>query len=249
MINLPVLVLNQSYEPLNVCRVRRAVVLLYRGKAEMLENGSGFIHAANFDFPVPSVIRLAYMIKRPWLERKLTRLEVFNRDQYICQYCGKETRQLTLDHVIPRRLGGEHTWGNIVSACIACNRHKAGKTPEQAGMRLIRPPSIPRASRFLHVPNHYLQIRSEWQKYLPHQIVHYQRESPGGLTSALEPPHPRLGRCSSSTVTSLSGNSTVTRLFSSTSTVSFRGLLPTTLAIPIGVDTCCPTLGSFSFMV
>ncbi len=110
MINFPVLVLNQSYEPLNVCRVRRAVVLLYRGKAEMLENGTGFIHSATYTFPVPSVIRLAYMIKRPRPERKLTRLEVFNRDQYTCQYCGKETRQLTLDHIIPRYQGGEHVW-------------------------------------------------------------------------------------------------------------------------------------------
>lgn len=171
MINLPVLVLNQNYEPLNICRVRRAVVLLYRGKAEMLENGSGFIHTANFDFPVPSVIRLGYLIKRPWLERKLTRLEVFNRDRYTCQYCGRETRQLTLDHVIPRYRGGQHTWENVVSACIPCNRRKAGRTPEQAGMKLIRRPSPPRGGRFFFVPNHYQQIQSEWQKYLPPGIA------------------------------------------------------------------------------
>jgi len=167
MINLPVLVLNQNYEPLNVCRVRRAVVLLHWGRAEMLENGSGFIHSANRVFPVPSVIRLAYMIKRPRPERKLTRLEVFNRDQYICQYCGKETRQLTLDHVIPRYRGGEHVWENVVSACIPCNRHKAGKAPAQAGMRLSRPPSAPRGNTLFYIPYHYLQTQSEWQKYLP----------------------------------------------------------------------------------
>ena len=171
MINLPVLVLNQNYEPLNICRVRRAVVLLYRGKAEMLENGSGFIHTANFDFPVPSVIRLGYLIKRPWLERKLTRLEVFNRDRYTCQYCGRETRQLTLDHVLPRYRGGQHTWENVVGACIPCNRRKAGRTPEQAGMRLIRRPSPPRGYRLFYIPDHYLQIQSEWQKYLPHGIA------------------------------------------------------------------------------
>jgi len=171
MINLPVLVLNLNYEPLNICRVRRAVVLLYWGRAEMLENGSGFIHSVGYDFPVPSVIRLAYMIKRPWLERKLTRLEVFNRDQYTCQYCGRETRQLTLDHIIPRYRGGQHTWENVVSACIPCNRHKAGRSPEQAGMRLIRRPSRPHGNRFFYIPNHYLQIQSEWQKYLPPDIV------------------------------------------------------------------------------
>ena len=167
MISLPVLVLNQSYEPLNICRVRRAVVLLYQNKAEMLENGSGFIHSANQDFPIPSVIRLASMIKRPRRsERKLTRLEVFKRDQHTCQYCGKGTRQLTLDHVIPRYRDGQHTWENVVSACVHCNRHKAGRTPQEAGMRLIRQPSQPRGNDLFYIPAHYPHIRGEWQKYL-----------------------------------------------------------------------------------
>jgi 5-methylcytosine-specific restriction endonuclease McrA len=167
MINLPVLVLNQSYEPLNICRARRAVVLIYRGKAEMLEDGSGFIHSANHTFPLPSVIRIVYMVKRPRPERRLTRLEVFNRDHYTCQYCGKETRQLTLDHVIPRHRGGQHTWENVVSACISCNRRKAGKTPDEAGMKLIRHPSPPRGGLPFYIPYHYRQTQTEWQKYLP----------------------------------------------------------------------------------
>ena len=167
MVNLPVLVLNQNYEPLNICRARRAIVLLYHGKAEILENGSGFIHSANDIFLLPSVIRLAYMIKRPRHERKLTRLEVFNRDQYTCQYCSKETRQLTLDHVIPRYRGGEHTWENVVSACVPCNRRKAGRTPEQAGMKLIHQPSLPKGNISFYIPYHYLQTQNEWQKYLP----------------------------------------------------------------------------------
>ncbi|MFQ6122629.1 MAG: HNH endonuclease [Dehalococcoidales bacterium] len=166
MINLPVLVLNQSYEPLTICRVRRAVVLIYLGRAEMIENGVGFIHTVSNSFPVPSVIRLAYMIKRPRRERKLTRFEVFNRDRYTCQYCGKETRQLTLDHIIPRYRGGKHTWENVVSACVPCNRRKAGKTPPEARMSLIRPPSYPYGSIFF-IPYHYRQTKSEWQKYLP----------------------------------------------------------------------------------
>jgi 5-methylcytosine-specific restriction endonuclease McrA len=125
MINRPVLVLNQTYEPLNICRVRRALVLIHEGKAEMLENGAGFIRSASDLFPIPSVIKLAYMVKRPRPKRKLTRFEVFNRDQYTCQYCGKPTRQLTIDHVIPRYRGGKQTWENMVSACIPCNRRKA----------------------------------------------------------------------------------------------------------------------------
>jgi len=169
MISLPVLVLNQSYEPMNICRVRRAVVLLYQNKAEMLENGSGFIHSADAEFPVPSVIRLASMIKRPHRSvRKLTRLEVFKRDQYVCQYCGKESRPLTLDHIIPRYRGGEHTWENVVSACVPCNRRKAGRTPPEAGMRLIRQPSKPRDNGLFYIPARYPNTRAEWQKYLPH---------------------------------------------------------------------------------
>ena len=154
MINLPVLVLNQNYEPLNVCQVRRAVVLLYQRKAEMLENGTGFIHSASDIFSVPSVIRLAYMIKRPRPERKLTRFEIFNRDQYTCQYCGRETRQLTLDHVTPRHRGGQHTWENVVSACVPCNRRKAGKTPSEAGMRLPHHPTRPHSNIFFYIPSY-----------------------------------------------------------------------------------------------
>jgi len=168
MINLPVLVLNQSYEPLNICRVRRAVVLVYRGKAEMLENGTGFIHSTDSTFPVPSVIRLDFLVKRPRLNRrKLTRVEVFNRDHYTCQYCGKVTRQLTLDHVVPRYQGGQHTWENVVSACVSCNRRKAGRTPEQARMKLMCSPSTPSNNIPFYIP-YCLQMRDEWQRYLPH---------------------------------------------------------------------------------
>ena len=167
MINLPVLVLNQSYEPLNICRARRAVVLIFQGKAEMLENGTGFIHSASQEFSIPSVIRLDYMIKRPRHERKLTRLEIFHRDHYTCQYCGKETRQLTLDHVVPRYRGGQHIWENVVSACVNCNRRKAGKSPREARMRLTRHPSPPQGNNHFYIPYHYLQNHIEWHKYLP----------------------------------------------------------------------------------
>ncbi|MDD4876373.1 MAG: HNH endonuclease [Dehalococcoidales bacterium] len=167
MTNLPVLVLNQNYEPLNICRARRALVLLYYGKAEMLENGSGFIHSSTHTLPIPSVIRIIYMIKRPRPKRKLTRLEIFNRDKYTCQYCGKEIRQLTLDHVIPRYQNGQHTWENVVTACISCNRHKAGRTPQQAGMKLLHVPAPPKDGNSFHIPYHYLQSQIEWKKYLP----------------------------------------------------------------------------------
>lgn len=166
MVNSPVLVLNQNYEPLNICRVRRAIILLFRGKAEVLENGRGSLHSMEGVFDIPSVIRLGYFIKRPRQQRKLTKLEVFNRDQCVCQYCGREEKELTLDHVTPRRRGGQHSWENIVSACIPCNRRKAGRTPAEAGMPLLRQPRAPRSDGF-YVPFQYLRIHTEWQKYVP----------------------------------------------------------------------------------
>lgn len=165
-VNLPVLVLNQSYEPLNVCRVRRAIILVFYGKAETLENSRGEIRSAREVFQIPSVIRLGYFVKRPYQERKLTKVEVFNRDHYTCQYCNKQTKELTLDHVIPRQRGGEHTWENVVSACKSCNRRKGGRTPEEAGMRLLRRPATPRHNGF-YIPYHYLNSHKEWQKYIP----------------------------------------------------------------------------------
>ncbi|MEW6033528.1 MAG: HNH endonuclease [Chloroflexota bacterium] len=165
MVDLPVLVLNQNYEPLNICRVRRALVLMLRGKAEALENGYGMLHCSLGFFDLPSVVRLVYMVKRPRLRRRITRAEIFSRDKYTCQYCGRETRDLTLDHVLPRRRGGQHKWENVVSACPPCNHRKAGRTPVEAGMYLVRPPQPPRDGDFF-IPYHYLRSRQEWQKYV-----------------------------------------------------------------------------------
>ncbi len=166
MVGSPVLVLNQNYEPLNICQVRRAIVLLFRGKAEVLENGRGSLRSVNGIFDVPSVIRLVYFIKRPHRQRKMTKVEIFSRDRHICQYCGLQSKDLTIDHVIPRRRGGEHTWDNVVSACIPCNRRKAGHTPIEAGMPLLHQPRQPRNNGF-YVPYHYLRLHGEWQKYVP----------------------------------------------------------------------------------
>jgi len=166
MLNRSVLVLNQSYEPLNVCRARRALVLVLGGKAEMLENGSGFVLSPNGSFPLPSVIRLYYLVKRPRPQPKLTRAEVFNRDKYTCQYCGKTSHQLTLDHVVPRHLGGKHTWDNLVSACAACNLRKAGKTLKQAGMKLLHTPIRPVYTNYCGIPYNVLQAQQQWRKYV-----------------------------------------------------------------------------------
>ena len=161
----PVLVLNQNYEPLNVCNVRRAIVLLGRAKAELLVNGRGEIHSPRMSFSAPSVIRLTYLVRRPLVQRRLSRRDVFVRDKYLCQYCGKESRTMTLDHVVPRFRGGAHAWENVVTACIPCNHRKAGHTPKEAGMRLLREPQAPRPN-----PYYLFQARSleeEWLQFMP----------------------------------------------------------------------------------
>ena len=164
-LNLPVLVVNQNYEPLNICGVRRAVVLLLGEKAQMLEDGRGAFHSATASFPIPSVIRLTHMVRRPVLTVRLARREVFWRDGYTCQYCGAPTRALTLDHVVPRVRGGSHSWENVVSACVPCNHRKAGRTPREAGMRLLKAPSVPRATPYHLFLRH--PVRDEWRKFLP----------------------------------------------------------------------------------
>jgi 5-methylcytosine-specific restriction endonuclease McrA len=132
MIDSSVLVLNQSYEPFNLCRTPRTIVLVFRGKAEMLENNRGELHSLHQVFQIPSVIRLIYLVKRSRHQKKLSRPEVFSRDQYTCQYRSWQTRELTLDHVIPRRRGRTHAWDNVVSACIPYSRRKGGRTPDEA---------------------------------------------------------------------------------------------------------------------
>ncbi len=161
-----VLVLNQNYEPLNVCNVRRALVLVLRGKAEILETATRSFHSARESFPLPSVIRLINLIRRPRPRVRLTRKEIFLRDGWRCVYCGRETRDLTLDHVMPRHRGGPHTWDNLVSACKPCNHRKAGRTPSEARMTLLREPAAPRVSIY-HTFFEYLVTMHEWRKFVP----------------------------------------------------------------------------------
>ena len=126
MIQAPVLVLNQNYQPLNICNVRRAMVLVGLGKAELMANGRGDIRTVSASFAVPSVIRLVYMVKQPIIRRRLSRRAIFYRDNFVCQYCGAKGKTLTLDHIVPRSRGGTHEWDNVVSACVQCNHRKAG---------------------------------------------------------------------------------------------------------------------------
>lgn len=142
----PVLVLNANFEPINVCTSRRAIGLILTGKASLVLNGRGYIHTVNQIYPSPSIIRLEKMVKRPRPRVRLTKREVLRRDNYTCQYCGERSAYLTIDHIVPRRLGGDHSWENLVAACPSCNHRKGGRTLEQSHMHLLRQPSEPPAS-------------------------------------------------------------------------------------------------------
>ena len=160
------LVLNATYEPINVCTVRRAVVLLLKEKAELVERAEIALHSANTTIPRPAVIRLiAYVhIPRETHRRKITRRAVFARDNWTCQYCGSRTN-LTVDHVIPRSKGGSSSWENIVASCAPCNRRKGDALPRQVGMQLRRPPRPPRPHVFIQVASP--TIPPAWRQYLP----------------------------------------------------------------------------------
>ena len=165
ILTAPVLVLNLNYVPINISTARRAIILVGKGKAELLEQRERQVRTISQHVDVPSIIRLVYLVKRPFVPSKLSKKEIFLRDQYTCQYCGIKSPELTLDHVIPRRQKGAHTWENVVAACSKCNLRKAGFTPEEAKMRLLREPKIPQPN-----PYRMLQERTildEWKPYLP----------------------------------------------------------------------------------
>ncbi|HIQ05966.1 MAG TPA: HNH endonuclease [Anaerolineae bacterium] len=142
-----VLVLNATYEPLSVVSIKRAVILLLKEKAELVEAAEARLHAERFSLPVPLVIRLVYYVRIPRrLSLPLTRRTVLARDHYTCQYCGAMPGKalLTVDHVLPRSRGGETTWDNVVTACRRCNQRKGNRTPVEAGMQLRSRPRRPR---------------------------------------------------------------------------------------------------------
>jgi 5-methylcytosine-specific restriction endonuclease McrA len=160
-----VLVLNANFEPIHVCSLRRAVNMMLAEKANLVVNGRGEIKTVSASFPRPSVIRLARMVPRPRPRVNISRREIFRRDNYICQYCGRQSADLTVDHVTPRHLGGQHIWINVVTACSNCNHKKGGRTLDEAGLRLLRIPREPSISA-LYIFGSHLSKYSEWEPFL-----------------------------------------------------------------------------------
>ncbi len=136
------LVLNASLEPLSVVPVRRALVLVLAGRADVVATNGMVWHSEHLSINSPSVVQLRRFVSVPYARRvPVNRRTVFHRDRYSCQYCGRQAENL--DHVVPRSLGGEHTWSNVVAACRRCNTRKGGRTPKEAGLSLLRAPKTP----------------------------------------------------------------------------------------------------------
>ena len=160
-----VLVLNANFEPINVCSMRRAVNLIFNGKASLVMNGRGEIRTVSQIFPRPSIIRLEKMIRRPRSSIRLTKREILRRDNFTCQYCGAASPYLTIDHVKPRHAGGELSWENLVAACPSCNHRKGSRTLEQSDMRLLRIPREPPSSA-LYLFARHINENHDWVSFI-----------------------------------------------------------------------------------
>jgi 5-methylcytosine-specific restriction endonuclease McrA len=159
-----VLVLNASFEPLNICSVRRAHVLVYKGKAEVVEHSERSLRSASATYLWPIVIRLLSYVRVPHVvHRKISRRALFARDGWRCQYCGDSGR-LTLDHVVPRSRGGESVWENVVASCAPCNLKKGDRLPEEARMHPASKPRPPAPTLFITLG--VGRIPDSWTPYL-----------------------------------------------------------------------------------
>jgi 5-methylcytosine-specific restriction endonuclease McrA len=160
-----VLVLNASYEPLNVTTVRRAHVLVFKGKAEVIEELDRALHSATDTFAWPHVIRLVQYVRVPrTVQRKISRRALFARDGWRCVYCGTSVGRLTLDHVVPKSRGGESVWENVVTSCAPCNLRKGNRLLHEAAMELKAKPRPPAPVLFIRLAAP--RIPDGWQPYL-----------------------------------------------------------------------------------
>ena len=160
-----VLVLNASYEPLNVTSVRRAHVLVFKGKAEVVEELDEPLHSATDTYPWPHVIRLITYVRVPRaVQRKISRRALFARDGWRCVYCGTASGRLTLDHVVPRSRGGDSVWENVVTSCAPCNLRKGNRSLEESGLHLRTRPRAPAPVLFIRLAAP--RIPHGWRPYL-----------------------------------------------------------------------------------
>lgn len=165
-----VLVLSAAFEPIRIIHWQKAMQLLFQGKVEVLEEYDREIRTVSLTFKLPAVLRLLKYI--PYTRKKnslvrFSRANIFLRDQFTCQYCGRKRQklELTLDHVIPAVQGGAKNWENIVTACIQCNQRKGGRTPQEAGMALVAKPLVPNFLPSFTIKFHLPSTPERWKVY------------------------------------------------------------------------------------
>jgi len=167
-LSAPVLVLSSSYEAVHICSVRRAVLLLLAGKAHPVERSGEWLRSPSTRLEVPEVIRLHRYVRLPYQEVPFCRKNIFLRDGFRCQYCGREetAENLTVDHIVPLSRGGRDLWSNVVTACRTCNNLKGNKLPRECNLRLQDSPRTPTSLTFLHIMRQQGERRLVWRKYL-----------------------------------------------------------------------------------
>lgn len=159
------LVLNASHEPLSVVSCRRAVVLVIRGRAVVMEHRHEEWSSERMTVPVPSVVRLTSYVSVPYGRKiAVTSKAVFGRDGYRCQYCSGPAE--SIDHVVPRSRGGQHTWENVVACCRRCNVKKGDRLPSEVGFDLNRRPGTPMRHAWVYAAGAY-SVDPIWERYLP----------------------------------------------------------------------------------
>jgi len=164
MVNKDVLILNNSYEPLMICSLKRAIILIFQQKVTLVERYEFEVHSVTQSFPCPSVVRINHYVHKPFQEPVLNKKNILKRDGYTCQYCGKNSQPMTIDHVIPKSFGGKDTWKNLVCACEKCNANKANRTPQIADMELIKVPKKP--SPLFYLQSIVRKPHPTWKAYL-----------------------------------------------------------------------------------
>jgi 5-methylcytosine-specific restriction endonuclease McrA len=164
------LLLNATYEPLKVVHWQKAITLWCQGKVEIIAVHEREIRAVSFSLKLPSVIRLLryVRIRKRFDYVPFSRANIYARDGYSCQYCATSfpTSELTFDHVVPVSQGGRKDWENIVTCCVTCNRRKGGRTPGEAGMRLVRPPRRPHSAPAVRITIGLRDAPDSWRDYL-----------------------------------------------------------------------------------
>lgn len=159
------LILNQNYEAVSVTDTTKAFLLVFLDKAELLEiYDEHMLNTISTSYPMPSIIKLKRYISIPYRNILLSRKNVIKRDNHRCQYCHSIAPDLTVDHIIPKSLGGQDTWENLTTACHRCNHKKGNRTPEQAGMMLLSKPFKPNHVLFLR--QNVAKVHEKWKPYL-----------------------------------------------------------------------------------